>query len=438
MSHFLRWFRFEILLRILIILLPFTTVLSVFTKEKLFIPGVTYYKELLIILLGIWLFILHREKKVKFQITGFDILILLYILYLVGVTFFTTGISGMLYGGRYDFEFLILFLIALHGSKFLEEKLYFYFKIFLISGGIALFLSILVRFVFTEDSLLLLGFSGNPSAWQFGGSVPIFHGVDGANVRRFQGIFDGPNTMGAFLLLYIGSLAYYFRSKKDWYFIIGIIIFGFIGLMTLTQSRSAMVGLVISILAVSLFSLRTLWKYYRWQMLTLGICFLLLMGAFLVKYASSSTVLLERSGSSKGHFERMMTWVERFESAPFGQWLGSSGPAYRYVLDLGGRSREDVETLDRYYIPESWYVQQLVEWGIFGAGVFAFLFLFLLISLYRSSPIWFATFLSLCIMNFFLHTFESSTISLLLFLFTGLTLGTHHFRDFLNPYAPKK
>ncbi len=438
MSGFLRWVRFEILLRVLIVLLPFTTVLSIFTKEKLGIPWVTYYKEILIILLALWVIYLHVRKKVRIQITGFDILILLYIFYLVGVSISTTWLTGIFYWWRYDFEFLILFLVVLHGSKFLEEKLSFYFKLFLISWGIALFFGILVRFVFTEDSLLFLGFSGNPSAWQFGGSVPIFHGVDGANVRRFQGIFDGPNTMGAFLLLYIGSLVFYFRSKKDWYFIIGMIIFGLVGLIALTQSRSALVGLIVSITVVSLLFIRILWRKYHWQILTIGICFLILIWVFLIKYASSSTVLLERSGSSKGHFERMMTGIERFESAPFGQGLGSSGPGYRYVLDLWGRSREEVESLDRFYIPESWYVQQLVEWGIFGAGVFGFLFLFILISLYRSSPIWFATFLSLCIMNLFLHTFESSTISLLLFLFSGLTLGTYHFRDFLIPYAPKK
>ncbi len=85
----------------------------------------------------------------------------------------------------------------------------------------------LLKWPFSEDILLYFGYSGNPSNWQFGSAVPIFHGVEGANVRRFQGIFDGPNTMGAYLLVYIGIFTYYFRNKKDWYFVIGCVLFLF-------------------------------------------------------------------------------------------------------------------------------------------------------------------------------------------------------------------
>lgn len=49
-----------------------------------------------------------------------------------------------------------------------------------------LFLSGLLKWPLTEDLLLYFGYGGNPSAWDFGGAPPIFHGVDGANVRRFQ------------------------------------------------------------------------------------------------------------------------------------------------------------------------------------------------------------------------------------------------------------
>ncbi len=85
----------------------------------------------------------------------------------------------------------------------------------------------LLKWPFSEDILLYFGYSGNPSNWQFGSAVPIFHGVEGANVRRFQGIFDGPNTMGAYLLVYMGIFTYYFRNKKDWYFVIGCVLFLF-------------------------------------------------------------------------------------------------------------------------------------------------------------------------------------------------------------------
>jgi hypothetical protein len=105
---------------------------------------------------------------------------------LIFISFFTTGIPGILYGGKYDFSFFIAFFALYHGYHFLEKPLSYYLKIFLISGGVMIILSMLLKWPFSEDLLLYLGYSGNPSNWQFGSSVPIFHGVDGANVRRFQ------------------------------------------------------------------------------------------------------------------------------------------------------------------------------------------------------------------------------------------------------------
>jgi hypothetical protein len=109
-----------------------------------------------------------------------------YIALLVGISVFTTGISGIIYGGRYDFAFLIAFFTLYHGAPLLEKTISYYVRLFLISGGIMLLISMLLKWPLSEDLLLYLGYSGNPSNWQFGSSVPIFHGVDGANVRRFQ------------------------------------------------------------------------------------------------------------------------------------------------------------------------------------------------------------------------------------------------------------
>jgi hypothetical protein len=37
---------------------------------------------------------------------------------------------------------------------------------------------------------------------------------------------------------------------------------------------------------------------------------------------------------------------------------------------LEGKERKEIEDLDRFYIPESWYIQQLIEGGILGFIVF--------------------------------------------------------------------
>jgi hypothetical protein len=144
---------------------------------------------------------------------------------MVIVSVFTTGLAGIIYGGRYDFSFLITFWVAYHGSQFLEKPISYYIKLILISSGIMLFISGLLKFPLSEDLLLYAGYCGNPSAWHAcEGVPPIFHGIDGANTRRFQGILDNPNTMGAYLIFFSGLFAYYIREKKEWHFVGGIIL----------------------------------------------------------------------------------------------------------------------------------------------------------------------------------------------------------------------
>jgi hypothetical protein len=341
------------------------------------------------------------------------------------VTFFTTGITGLIYGGRYDFAFLVLFFIVYHGSWLLEQKHVYYIRLFLISSGVALFLSMLLKWPLSEDILLYFGYSGNPSNWEFGSSVPIFHGVEGANVRRFQGILDGPNTMGAFLLIYLGVFLYYFRYYRDWYFSLGLFAILMIGCIIYTYSRSALLGLIWGVGFSILFSARYLYRKYKVQTSILFIVSILWIIAVWLQYGGNLRAIIERGWSTKGHMERMIIGMDRAIESPLGQWLGSAGPGYRYILDLEKLSRPEREKLDVTYIPESWYIQQFIE-GWFLWGILFILLMFLFLQwLYRVHIILAGTFLSILIMNFFLHTFESSLVSLSLFLLIGIFLSPH-------------
>lgn len=105
-----------------------------------------------------------------------------------------------------------------------------------------LFVSGLLKFPLQEELLVYFGYSPAVSAWQFGSAPPIYHGIDGANVRRFQGLLDGPNSMGAFLIMYIGILIYFMRYKREWYFLVGSVVFILIVMLLYTYSRSAMLA----------------------------------------------------------------------------------------------------------------------------------------------------------------------------------------------------
>lgn len=84
--------------RALILFLPFYTFFAVFFREKLGIPGVSFVKELLLFTLFFVVIVAHVTGKKRISWTRYDVAIGIYILIMVLVSLFTTGISGITYG----------------------------------------------------------------------------------------------------------------------------------------------------------------------------------------------------------------------------------------------------------------------------------------------------------------------------------------------------
>jgi O-antigen ligase len=104
----------------------------------------------------------------------------------------------------------------------------------------------------------------------------------------------------------------------------------------------------------------------------------------------------------------MVNGIEEFKSQPLGHGLAESGPAYRLVHDI-------TDIPESQYIPESWYIQQLVEGGVIGFLLFLGIMGMITWQLYKKSVFMFGGFVSILIINFFLHSFEASYVSILLF-----------------------
>lgn len=87
-----------------------------------------------------------------------------------------------------------------------------------------------------------------------------------------------------------------------------------------------------------------------------------------------------------------------------------------YLADVFlARNPDFVFSTEHYYIPESWYIQQLIEGGILGLFFLVIVFVLLLVNL-RKYPAIFAAFVGVLVMNTFLHSFESMHTALSLFL----------------------
>ena len=95
------------------------------------------------------------------------------------------------------------------------------------------------------------------------------------------------------------------------------------------------------------------------------------------------------------------------------------------LYEGGNKTDED------YYIPESWFIQQLVEGGIVGFALFVAIIGTLALQLIRKNVFLFGSFVGMNIMNLVLHSYESSYISLLLFMILALVLyyDTPRFRQ---------
>jgi hypothetical protein len=150
---------FDLAIQFLLVFLPFSSFLSVFLTYRLGIPGTSFIKEIALLVAGLALLYSYvqsylTDKKYIIKLTRIDYLITTYIISMVVVTLFTTGIRGLAFGGRYDFSFLLTFLIAYHGFPLLGRPISYYFRIFLVSSGLMLFFSGLLRWPFHEDLLL--------------------------------------------------------------------------------------------------------------------------------------------------------------------------------------------------------------------------------------------------------------------------------------------
>lgn len=296
----------------------------------------------LIAILGVFDYI-RNKRKVVFD--SIDIFIVLYILTLLVVSFVqNTPIVGVVYGLRYDAEFLIAFVLFKQVLGFWNVSFRELARVFVLSGAVMLFLSILIRYVFGETILMVLGFSGQVSVWDGSGPPPIYHGIPGAAVVRFQGMLEGPNQMAFFLLTYLGTyLTLFFRYRK-YRFINSVITLLIIFLLTQTYSRSGLLGLVVgsSVLFVSyivhkIHTLRTgfSWKHIAWKKIITTILLVCLGGIIAVfQFGPKFTEIIARKGSTSAHFERMYIGYVRFLEQPFGHGLAQAGPASRSIADV--------------------------------------------------------------------------------------------------------
>lgn len=412
---------FSTLTKFLVIILPFYVIIKVFFEYKLWISYFwIFIKELIIATLFFTLIYEFIEKKIKPKFDILDYLIFAYFGYWVLITLVNwLWLDSIIYWWRYDFIFLVVFLIFRHWAQFLKIKTPELMKIFILSWSIALFLWFMVKFIVWEETLVFFWYNYYVANRQFTWSVPIYHWVENSWLRRFQWLLDWPNQMWFFLILFSWIILGLTKKKFEFHMI--IIYIALFSLLLFTYSRSALLWVWSAIWLITLLNLKTIFSRYKKAFTWAVLGFIVIMWIFLTVYERKIHNIFIRAWSTAGHFERMEIWIDRFIEKPLWSWLASAGPAYRSIY-TDRSSKED----EKYFIPESWLIQQLIEGWIIYFLLFVSILTIMLFKLYRKNIWIFWALIAIMVMNVFLHIFEATYLSILLFLFIGLLLNKNY------------
>lgn len=408
---------FTIITKIILIILPFYVFLSLILKN---ITGIDFIwiflKEFLLILAFLWVVyeFIKAKKFPKFDIL--DYLIFGFIWYWIAITFINwLWIKSLFYGWRYDFIFFVAFLIYKHWAQFLKESWKNLIKLFFISASISLLIWVTIKFSLKEEFLLLFWYVDYSGNWIYNWWVPIYHWLENSWTRRFQWILDWPNMMWFFLILYSGIFVFLQKNKKEFYV---FLVLAFLAvLLYITFSRSAILWVLAWVWILFLINLKTIFQKHKKVFLTItaisSVFIILILSIFLNPIKN----IVLRESSTEWHFSRMIIWIERFIQKPFWAWLAESWPAFRSIYP-------DKQTLEfeQYYIPESWFIQVLVEGWIIYFLLFLTILWIIWAKLYKKSIFMFVNFFAILVMNVFLHIFEATYLSILLFILIWLII----------------
>lgn len=409
---------FTLLTKFGVIILPFYVFFTVFIGYITWFDKVWFFlKEwLLVAIFFSLIYEFYKAKKLP-KLDILDYLVFSYIIYWVWITLYNwLWLNSIVYGWRYDFMFLIVMLIYKHWEQFLKVKIKDLIQLFVYSWALSLLFWILIKFRLKEEFLVEFGYIDYASNWVFNWWIPIYHWLENSWIRRFQWILDWPNAMAYFLVIF-SSMFLYLQKKKNEFYVYASIMFLF-WLMLLTYSRSALLWVLTSASIIFLVSIKQIYKNYRkvflWVLL-FSIWFLSILWAI---FQHQLTNIIFRTSSTTGHFDRMAVWIERFKEKPLWAWLAESGPAYRNIYPEKQTKDDEVK-----YIPESWYIQVLIEWWVIYLAIFISILWIILINLFKKSKIIFWMFLAILIMNMFLHIFEATYLSMLMFIFIWLFIS---------------
>ncbi len=365
-----------------------------------------------------------KTKKFPFKILLVDKLIFaLFVLAALSIPFLTKDLSIAFWGLRYDFElFLIYFVVRSFEWKKIEIQKSV--AIILIAGLVVALFAILQVTVLPKDFLTQFGYSTEVT-WQPGQSLPAFQQIGGTEVVRAQSFLAGPNQLGSYLLILLplALLMIFYQKAKKAKLIFSIYFIIFLLALFFTYSRSAWLGFLAAVLVLIFILINRKFRLYF-----LGGLILIGLAVYLISKNLLSfriiDVFVQHQGSTPERIETLKKTFGIILKNPFGLGVGKAG--------LVSFTSQKADTL----IPESWYLQVALEFGILGFLIYVGIVVEFFRNLWRKFTqakdqfykiLSFGTFLAFtgfAVYSLFLHTWSDISTTLTFWILMGLTFSS--------------
>ncbi len=269
---------------------------------------------------------------------------------------------------------------------------------FIYSFEIMLVLGLLIYLL--DPSLFIeFGFRNDYSTFYVNQAPAFCQKIEHSELCRFQGLLEGPNKMGLLTVFYL-FLSLDFYKKFNFKQLLALIALFF------TFSRSAYLALIFGLLVyIALQYQGQIWAFCKRQMLKIG-----LAACSFAALAIYFWPFILKPESSSLHFSKLWMGLKIFWQKPiWGHGLGFSGPSSWL--------------LEQSLIVESHFVSLLVNTGLVGFSLFVIVYAMILHKLclkkeYALLAFWCGLLIPLNL----LHSFESLSLTLLIFWVTGSRL----------------
>ncbi len=404
----------------IIALLPFHAVLTTWAGANFGnIDLFRIWKEIIITLLGVgWLVLLARDHVLRKKVFGNFLIkaIGAYLLYsllraVYGRASGNVNEEAMLYGLISNLRYLAFFVLTWTISQRTNLLKNIWQQLVLIPAAIVVGFGLLQQWVLPRNFLEHVGYGSD--------TIPAIHTVDQkSEYMRLQSTLRGPNPLGAYLVLIGAILAARLAKRRNWQN--GLFMVATMIVLFFSYSRSAWIGLAVSLLCLFLIRKPAVWR----RVLIWGVLAVLVLGSSIyvlrdndmvqnVVFHSDETSQSTES-SNEARYAAITSSLKDIVMHPLGLGVGSAGPA-------STRNSQPAR------IAENYFIQIGQEVGIIGLVMLIIIMALVVHGLWHRRQdmlptVLLASFIGLTAVNFISHAWADDTLALLWWGLAGAAL----------------